>query len=314
MNILLTGSNGFIGSNFIDMCTERDSFRFVYRSLSQVDPKLNLLDNIEPYILNSGIDSQTDWGCALNNIDTVIHLAGLAHGRSSNPDDYHRVNTEGTLKLATKAYEAGVKRFVYVSSIGVLGSSTEGGAFDTCSSPTPLNYYAVSKYNAELGLKGISKKTGLEIVIIRPTLVYGLGAPGNFGLLSKFIKIFPILPFGLADNRRDFIAVQNLVDFLFVCASHPKANGQTFLASDGRTLSIREFTNAIAIGLGKRVVQLPVPLGFMRLLGRVLGKSSIIEQLYGDLQVDSSLQRELLGWVAPFSVEQAMTSLSGTKK
>ena len=203
----------------------------------------------------------------------------------------------------------GISRFVFVSSIGVNGASTSRRPFSVYSEPTPNNAYARSKYEAELGLKKIAEKTGLEVVIVRPTLVFGHDAPGNFGALTRLVNKLPILPFGLANNRRDFISVQNLADLLVTCATHPNAVGHTFLASDGETVSVKQFTNAIADGLGKKVIQLPVPVSVMRLVGKLTGKSAMIEQLYGNLEVDSSNIKEVLGWTPPLTMRQAMATL-----
>ena len=152
------------------------------------------------------------------------------------------------------------------------------------------------------------------MVIVRPTLVYGPNAAGNFGALTRLVNKLPALPFGLANNKRDFIAVQNLVDLLITCANHPKAAGHTFLASDGETMSIKEFTNAIADGLDKRLIQLPVPISLMKLVGKLLGKSAMVEQLVGNLEVDSSNLQEVLDWTRPYTMKQAMSSLSENKK
>jgi len=154
----------------------------------------------------------------------------------------------------------------------------------------------------------------MEIVIVKPTLVYGPEAPGNFGLLTKLVHKFPLLPFGLAKNKRDFIAVQNLVDLLIVCAKHPDAAGHTFLASDCETVSIKEFTNAIAKGLNRTLIQVPVPNYIMRFAAKLVGKSLMLEQLLGNLQVDSSNAQEVLGWIPPYTMEQAMASLSENTK
>ena len=207
-----------------------------------------------------------------------------------------------------------VKRFVFVSSIGVNGFKTNESPFAVTSVVNPHNAYSQSKYDAEIGLENIGRETGLEIVIIRPALVYGNGAPGKFGLLTKLIKKLPLVPFGLSNNKRDFIFVLNLVDLIMICAKDPRAIGHTFLASDGETVSIKEFTNAIARGLGKNLIQVPVPVWFMTLAARLTGKSTMAEQLLGNLQVDSSNARKILGWIPPYTMEQAMASLSENKK
>ncbi|MEF1336886.1 NAD-dependent epimerase/dehydratase family protein, partial [Vibrio rotiferianus] len=255
------------------------------------------------------IDSTTDWSNCFDGVDVIIHLAGLAHNKLYTDAEYRAVNTDGTLRLALKAAEAGVKRFVFVSSIGVNGTNSYGSAFLPSDVANPHNSYAQSKYEAELGLKELSKRTGLEVVVVRPTLVYGPYAPGNFGALIKLVSKLPMLPFGMADNQRSFIAVQNLADLLISCATHPHASGHTFLASDFKKVSIKEFTNAIGEGLGKKKLQLPIPVRLMKIFGKVTGKSLMIEQLYGDLQVDSSNVKEVLGWTPPVTMKQAMASL-----
>ncbi|MGR5070376.1 NAD-dependent epimerase/dehydratase family protein [Vibrio alfacsensis] len=313
MNILLTGSSGFVGKNLINSqlrSKNKMTFRIVVRNNSKIESEVN---NSAFYI--ESYDGSTCWEGAFEGADCIIHLAGLAHKTNLLNSDYKEVNTQGTLHFAKEAIKSGVKRFVFVSSIGVNGISTHETPFTESSMPFPHNPYAQSKHYAEIGLKKIAKETGLEVVIVRPTLVYGPSAPGNFGMLTRLVNKLPILPFGSANNRRDFIAVQNLADLLVTCATHPDAAGHTFLASDGETVSIKEFTNAIADGLGKKVIQLPVPVSVMRLAGKLTGKSAMIEQLYGNLEVDSSNIKEVLGWTPPLTIKQAMATLrdSGVK-
>jgi nucleoside-diphosphate-sugar epimerase len=145
-------------------------------------------------------------------------------------------------------------------------------------------------------------------------LVYGPNAPGNFGLLTTLVQKLPVLPFGLANNKRDFIAVQNLADLLITCVSHPNAAGHTFLAADMKPISIKDFTNAIADGLGRQVLQLPISVSFMRLVGKIIGKSAMVEQLVGNLQVDTSNVKEVLGWTPPLTMQQAMATLRNSGK
>ncbi|MBO2602908.1 NAD-dependent epimerase/dehydratase family protein [Shewanella algae] len=298
MNILLTGCTGFVGQSITSKFT-------TYR---QVVRKGKVHNFKSPFIVET-INGTTNWRGAFDNVDSVIHLAGLAHSESYSRLDYKKVNVEGSLCLARAAANSGVKRFVFVSSIGVNGISTQSDPFSYDTPERPQNVYAESKYEAELGLKKISIETGLELVIVRPTLVYGQNAPGNFGMLTKLVKKLPLLPFGLANNRRDFIAVQNLADLLVTCARHKSAAGHTFLASDGETVSTKDFTNAMAKGLGKNVIQLPIPVSLMRFTGRLTGKSRMIEQLFGNLEVDSSNIQQVLSWEPPLTMEQAMASL-----
>ncbi|HDY7975449.1 TPA: NAD-dependent epimerase/dehydratase family protein [Vibrio vulnificus] len=303
MKILMTGSTGFVGRNTASL--ER-IHKHVVRMGEQHD--------YQSFFTIESLDAETNWDGAFKHIDAVIHLAGLAHSNRFSDQDYENVNVAGTLRLAREAWKQGARRFVFVSSIGVNGIYTSKKHFSINSLANPHNAYAQSKYNAELGLKELAEETGLEIIIVRPTLVYGPEAPGNFGMLTKLVNKLPFLPFGLATNRRDFISVQNLADLLVTCATHPNAAGHTFLASDGETVSIKEFTNAIAKGLDKKIFQLPVPVTLMRLAGKLTGKSAMIEQLYGNLEVDSSNIKEVLGWTPPFTMEQSMALLKQMDK
>ncbi len=301
MKMLVTGATGFVGQELVKIS---QNLRCVVRH-----GETNMF--VDSFAVTS-IDGGTNWGSCFEDVTSIIHLAGIAHKKTTPSHEYNAINTEGTLHLAEQAVKAGVKRFVFVSSIGVNGSSSNELPFTKDSQARPHNAYTQSKYEAELGLKKISTETGLEVVIIRPTLVYGASAPGNFGMLTKLVEKLPVLPFGFASNRRNFIAVQNLVDLLITCATHPDAVGHTFLASDSETLSTREFTNAIAEGLGKRVLQFPVPVSLMRFAGKLTGKSSMIEQLFGNLEVDSSNIKEVLNWTAPLTMKQAMKTLRET--
>jgi nucleoside-diphosphate-sugar epimerase len=303
MSILLTGASGFVGR---ELSTKYEISKMVVRDNAKYR-------NQSSHIIKA-LNATTDWKGAFYNVDTIIHLAGLAHSKSFSIEDYQSVNVGGTLHLAAEAAKSNVKRFVFVSSIGVNGTFTLEQPFSNLSEPKPHNSYAQSKYDAEVGLTKIAQETGMELVIVRPTLVYGPYAPGNFGMLTRLINKLPCLPFGLIDNKRDFIAVQNLADLLIICANSPDAAGHIFLASDGETVSIKQFTNAIARGLNKRLIQLPVPATLMRLVARLVGKSAMAEQLIGNLQVDSSNAQEVLGWVPPYTMEQAMASLSENKK
>ncbi|HAS6102172.1 TPA: NAD-dependent epimerase/dehydratase family protein [Vibrio vulnificus] len=311
MGILLTGSTGFIGKQFVE---SYNCLSALYAVVRHNSCKAASRDVTGFFVVENGINSFTPWDNAFSNIRVVLHLGGLAHKNSLCPSDYDEVNVEGTLHLARSAAKSGVQRFIFVSSIGVNGISTNDSSFTSMSPPCPHNSYSRSKYKAELGLKRIAEETGLEVVIVRPTLVYGPNAPGNFGTLTKLVNKLPFLPFGLATNRRDFISVQNLADLLVTCVTHPDAAGHTFLASDGETVSIKEFTNAIAKGLDKKIFQLPVPVTLMRLAGKLTGKSAMIEQLYGNLEVDSSHIKEVLGWTPPFTMEQSMAFLKHTDK
>ncbi|WP_399424103.1 NAD-dependent epimerase/dehydratase family protein [Vibrio campbellii] len=298
MTILVTGATGFVGQNLTQL---NQNFRCVVRAGEHHA-------FTDSYTVPT-IDASTDWSNCFDGVDSIIHLAGLAHNKLYSDAEYRAVNTDGTLRLALKAAEAGVKRFVFVSSIGVNGISSYDNVFLPSDAADPHNSYAQSKHEAELGLWDISKQTGLEVVIVRPTLVYGPNAPGNFGMLTKLINSIPFLPFGLANNRRDFISAGNLVDLLIVCTKHKNAPGNIFLASENNTVSTRDFVNAIATGQGKKVFQIPIPVSFMRLAGLMIGKSAMIEQLFGNLEVDSSNLKDILNWTPPYSMKDSMAML-----
>jgi nucleoside-diphosphate-sugar epimerase len=307
MKILITGSNGFIGSNLMSELRLSHSVIGHGRSCSSSP------DTGE--FLNVDIHGETHWQVFLKDIDIIVHLAAVAHNSSNDPDYISEVNLKGTLNLAKQAATCGVKRFIFISSIGVLGNSTENSLpFDEYSKAGAHSDYAQSKLDAEIALLKISKETDLEVVIIRPVLVYGAGAPGNFGKLVTLIKKIPFLPFALCRNKRSFISVINLIDFISICIQHPKAKNQVFCISDGNDISIREFTNAIADGLNKRLIQVPIPLGVFRFLGKIMRKIEPVQQLIGDLQVDSSKARYLLDWTPPVTMAETFCKSSSNKE
>jgi nucleoside-diphosphate-sugar epimerase len=300
--LLITGATGFVGNKLAEIVEDA---RFVIRNHQNCD--FSDTFNI------ANFDQHTKWDGAFKGVHSIIHLAGLAHSKSLSDNDFDTVNTMGTLHFAKQAVLAGVKRFVFVSSIGVNGPFTFRIPFHSIDVPYPQNPYARSKYNAELALKQLSETTGLEVVIVRPPLIYGPNAPGNFGALNSLASKLSFLPFGLINNRRSFISVQNLADLLVTCAKHPDANGHIFLASENETVSIKEFTNAIAKGHGTKLIQLPVPVWLMRLAGKLLFKSAMVEQLVSNLEVDSSNLKEVLDWVPPYTMEESMAFLKQEK-
>jgi len=300
MKILITGANGFIGSHLVNRVEPNNTVIRHGRTTNTLLRSSN--------ILQVDINGRSDWRAGLQGVDVIVHLAAIAHNNSNDRATIDEVNIKGTINLAQQAVESGVKRFIFISSIGVLGNSTNS-PFDESFIPFPHSIYAASKLRAEEGLLKICKDTKLEVVIIRPVLVYGKGAPGNFSKLIALIKKMPVLPFGLTVNKRSFISVNNLVDFISVCIKHPKAKNEVFCISDGHDASIREFTAAISRGLSKNVNQLPIPVFVLRVLGKLLGRADQMEQLVGDLQVDISKAKLLLGWSPPETMLQAMSKL-----
>lgn len=299
MKCLITGASGFIG-RYLQSLDHLD-FCCVIRDGNK--------NNFESFFEVSGIDADTDWNGAFENVDSIIHLGGLAHKNIYTKAEYLSVNTAGTLRLANQAVKAGVRRFIFVSSIGVNGNSTQTLPFNESNIPAPSNYYSESKYLAELGLLKIMKETGLEVVIIRPPLVYGNNAPGNFCSLVNLVKKSPFLPFGLCKNKRSYISVGNLCDFICTCVSHPKASGEIFIVSDGPAISTKALTNAIAQAVGTSLKQLAVPIWLIRCVGNIFNKKNKVDQLLGDLEIDSSKARKLLNWFPPETMMQAIKKL-----
>ena len=295
----MTGASGFIGQEVIKLCIARKHRVLALTRSHLAHCKHKVFSQLHDVNVRD-----------IEGHDAIIHLAGIAHSKEASSADYYKHNTELTIHLAEVAAQANVKRFVFVSSIGVNGKYTRGNPFRGADFPNPHNDYTKSKLEAELGLKKVASQTGLEVVIIRPTLVYGATAPGNFKLLKTLVSMLPILPFGSINNRRSFIFVKNLADLIELCSQHPLAAGQTFLASDGKSVSIKEFTNQLAIGLDKTIFQLPIPSSVMLLVGRLTNKSEVVKQLIDDLEVDSSCAGKLLDWKPPYSLEKAMLHMN----
>ncbi len=299
--ILLTGATGFIGRSYVENETQRP-LRCVVRSDSE-------FEHDDCFTIES-LSATSDWTGAFEGVDVVIHLAGLAHSYSKNDSELHEVNCLATLNFARQAAAGGVKRFVFVSTIGVNGNSTQGSPVDESSAVEPCSLYAESKYCAERGLWRIAEDTGLEVVVVRPPLVYGAKASGNFKKLIKLVRILPWLPFGAVENRRSLISVRNLVNFLYHCAVHPKAGGEVFVVADGAPLSIKEITSKLAVGMQKEKLQLPIPVLFISVVAVLVGKKVQAQQLLGDLEVDSTKARSLLSWQPVEGMAMELSRLS----
>jgi UDP-glucose 4-epimerase len=269
-----------------------------------------LLKDVEPLIVGS-IDRATNWTEALREVDAVFHLAARVHVMKDTAVDslaeFRKVNVLGTLNLARQAAAVGVKRFVFVSSVKVNGESTPvGQAFTEADEPNPQDAYAVSKFEAEQGLREIAADTGMAVVIIRPPLVYGPGIKANFAALMRAVQRGWPLPLGAVRNQRSLVALDNLVDFVVTCITHPQAVNQTFLVSDGQDLSTTELVRGMAHAAGVPARLLPVPVWALQAGATLLGKGDAVQRLCGNLQVDISKARQLLGWVPPVSVDEGL--------
>jgi UDP-glucose 4-epimerase len=257
------------------------------------------------------IDGSTDWTTALNGCDSVVHLAARVHMMRESAQGplvlYREINTVATLNLARQAAHAGVKRFVFISTIKVNGEGRDT-AYRETDAPAPEDAYAISKWEAEQGLRRIEQETGMEVVILRPPLVYGSGVKANFLRLMQLIQNGWPLPLGAIRNRRSLLFLGNFVDAIRLCVEHPDAAGQTFLLDDGESVSTPDLIRALARAMG-RPARLPaVPVGVLELAGALLGKREAVARLEGSLYVDSSLIRSRLGWTPPFTMEAGLAA------
>jgi len=298
--LLVTGATGFVGQDLQQALRVRN---LAYRTASR-SPRAGS-------VAVGKIDAETDWKAALSGVDVVIHLAAanqnVIDGSDSGPGSFRRVNAEGTINLAKQAVAAGVKRFVFISTIKVNGErSAAGRAFTSNDPAAPTTEYAVSKLEAEQALIALSKTPGMEIVIIRPPLVYGRGAEGSFRALKRLVRSGIPLPLASIDNRRSMIYVENLTDLIVTAASHPAAAGQIFLAGDGEAVSTPELMRRLATAMGCSARLLPCPPGVLNFLGRATGKAELVNRLTDWLEVDISHTRALLDWTPPFDMRTAL--------
>ncbi|KZN44390.1 UDP-glucose 4-epimerase family protein [Pseudoalteromonas luteoviolacea] len=297
--ILITGYSGFVGSHLLGALDSLENVNLLGRS---APAKCNKH-------LKANIDAQSDYSSVLDRVDVVVHIAARVHVMSdtaANPlEEFRAVNTEGTLNLAKQAVASGVKRFIFVSSIKVNGESTTGKeAFSSVDKPNPEDPYGVSKAEAEAQLIALGKETGLEIVIIRPPLVYGEGVKANFASLMNLVSKGLPLPFrALVSNKRSLVSVYNLVDLIQVCISHPKAANQVFLVSDDEDISTAAMVALMAKVQDKPNLSVPIPALCFKIAGKLLSKEDVIDRLTGSLQVDITHTKNTLGWRPPYSIE-----------
>jgi nucleoside-diphosphate-sugar epimerase len=309
MHILVTGASGFVGQALLGRLALEGQHRLraAYRSA----PAKQLLPKDVEALTIGELTAETDWTPALKDMETVVHCAARVHvmdDTAAEPlSEFRRVNVAGTLALARQAQEAGVKRFIFISSIKVNGESTEPGRPYTAEdAPAPSDPYGISKMEAEQALMALARTGGMEVVVIRPVLVYGPGVKANFLSMMRWLdKGLPLPLGGIERNRRSLVALDNLVDLIHVCLSHPCAAGQVFLASDGEDLSTTQMLRRLGRALGKSPALLPIPASWLKVASRLGGKPAIAQRLCGSLQVDISKNRELLGWTPPSSVDEA---------
>lgn len=303
--LAVTGANGFVGRALCAGAVARGSaVRGITRSTC------DLPNGTENFVVGN-MDDCTDWRGALEGSKVVIHLAARVHVMNDTATDplteFRRVNMQGTLNLARQAAAAGVRRLVFISSIKVNGEATARGmSFSADDAPVPLDPYGVSKMEAEQGLRDIAAQTGIEVVVIRPPLVYGPGVKANFQAMMRWLARGVPLPLGAINNRRSMVALGNLVDLILTCIDHPAAANQTFLVSDGEDLSTTQLLQRMGRALGKPARLIPVPPALLKLGAALLGKPAVAQRLCGSLQVDISKTRQLLGWTPPLSVDEGL--------
>lgn len=305
MKVLVTGPDGFVGNAVCSQLLAKG------RQVRGAQWKAALLTESCESVIVGNIDSRTEWGLALENIDAVVHLAARVHIMDDTAEDplkaFREVNVAGTRHLAEAAAKAGVKRFVFISSIKVNGESTSGrSAYSEKDDPAPEDPYGISKYEAEIALREIEAESGMEVVILRPPLLYGPSVKANFLKLIQFVDKGIPLPLGGIHNKRSLLSLTNFSDLISQCIEAPAAGGKTFLVSDGDDVSSPELVCRIAKALGKSSRLLPLPENIMKLAGKLTGKSEQVQRLCSSLQIDSSNVRKTLDWQPPCTMEQEL--------
>lgn len=307
---MVTGASGFVGRAFCQDCAgQGHDVVAALRAARGFDTSESVSS-----IVVGDIARQTDWRAALQGVDVVVHLAARVHVMRDTAGDplaaFREVNVEGTRSLARQAAEAGVKRFVFLSSVKVNGESTlSGQAFAPDDSPAPEDAYGVSKLEAERALQDLCVRTGMEFVVIRPPLVYGPGVRGNFQAMVRAIQRGIPLPLGAIHNRRSLIALDNLVDLMSTCLVHPAAADQVFMAADGEDVSTSQLLRKVAAAYGLPARLIPVPAGLLRFGATVLGKQAAADRLLGSLVVDASGTRNRLGWQPAVSMDEQLKKM-----
>ena len=304
MRVLLSGASGFVGGRLFSALKQNSGIQVVglCRQLQcGSDSGLHAVGDL----------LEADLSALLTDMQVFVHTAARAHIMRDEVADplaeYRRVNVDGTMNLARQAAAAGVKRFIFISSIKVNGESTSvGDAFQANDKPAPEDAYGLSKLEAEQDLMQLAAETGMEVVIIRPPLVYGPGVKGNFASMIKLVEKGLPLPLGAIHNKRSLVGIDNLVDLIIRCIDHPAAANQVFLAGDGEDLSTTELLRGVGKAMGKPARLLSVPAGLLQFGATLLGKKAMAQRLLGSLQVDISKTCELLDWKPPYTVEEGL--------
>ena len=307
LKVSVTGATGFVGGALVGRLMS--SLHLEILALTRQQP-LHALSGVR-YVPLGDLSPDTDWQPGLSGADVLVHAAARVHvmaDTAANPlAEFRRVNVQGTLNLARQAAAAGVRRFVFISSVKVNGEATEPGhPFTADDTPAPLDPYGISKMEAEQGLREIAAETGMEVVIIRPPLVYGPGVKANFAAMMRWLARGVPLPLGAIHNQRSLVALDNLVDLIVTCLTHPAAANQTFLVSDGEDVSTTELLCRMGHAMNRPARLIPVPAGWLEWAAALVGKRDVAQRLCGSLQVDSQKTRQLLGWNPPLTLDQGL--------
>jgi|SRR5690554_2579378 len=307
LNLLLTGASGFVGGAVLARLDQQSNCNvtMAVRTMPEQACDSKHVYHVHP------LDEKADWSPVVADVDVVVHCAARVHVMNDSVADplaeFRRINVHGTMNLARQAAQAGVKRFIFISSVKVNGEGTSGSHFYSEDDiPAPIDPYGISKLEAEKALNALATETGLEVVIIRPVLVYGPGVKANFRSMMSWLNKGIPLPLGSTANQRSLVAVDNLVDLIITCIDHPGAANQTFLVSDGEDLSTSELLRRMGLALGRPARLLPVPSWLLKLAALSIGKSSISQRLCGSLQVDVSKAKRVLDWTPPVTVNEAL--------
>jgi nucleoside-diphosphate-sugar epimerase len=296
---LVTGADGFLGKH---LCEYFEKHKIDYRASVRKKHK-------DPQFETGDLNTFSNWDSLFRNVDCIIHAAAKAHDMSQSPDlknIYDRVNFRLTIKLAEEAKKQGVKRFIFISTIKVNGEYTDKRPFTPDDSPNPSDDYGISKHKAEIDLLKLHENHKFEVVILRPCLIYGKGVKANFKNLAELVQRGWPLPLASLNNKRSFVSVDNLIDLIIVCATHPNAAGQVFLVSDDHDLSLPELISSIAFALDKKIIIFPFPIIIFKIIFAIFGRSNFSQRLFGSLQVDISKTNKLLNWSPKYSTTETL--------
>lgn len=313
-SVLVTGATGFVGHALLQKLHTIGRQPLV-AAIRNVNANLPSQIKVEQV---GELGASTDWMACLQGVDVVIHCAARAHVMKDGVGDplaeYRRVNVQGTLDLARQAAHARVRRFIFISSIKVNGEHTANAtSFSAADPPAPEDTYGISKLEAEQGLVALARNTGMEVVIIRPPLVYGPGVKGNFASMVRWVRNGIPLPLGAVHNKRSLVALENLVDFIALCADpvrSPRAANEVFLISDGEDVSTTELLRKVGNAYNLTPRLLPIPIVWIQGVARLLGKGTVADRLLGSLVVDNSKARDLLGWKPVVSMDEQLKMMA----